>query len=120
MGAAGIPGAISRYTPTRDRIYRVLLGAPHDEWTVSALATAAGPGISTSAARDTIYTLIAAAAMTIVPGHRAVTVQLTATGLTQLQSVEQAWQIRRPVTRTQPQPSSPQHRNQRRPTPRQD
>jgi hypothetical protein len=67
--------------------------------------------------RDTIYILIAAAAMTVVPGYRAVTVRLTATGRNQLQSLEQAWQNRRPVTRISQQPSQTQHPNQRRTTP---
>jgi hypothetical protein len=83
---------IGRHTPIRERIYRVLLSSPEQEWTVRALSEATGDDISVSVARDTIYTLIAAAAMTLVPGRPAITVRLTTTGLTQLQSIANAWQ----------------------------
>jgi hypothetical protein len=117
MGASGIHEAVSRHTPIRERIYQVLLSQPREEWTVRTLKAAAGPDISISMVRDTIYILIAAAAMTVVPGHRAVTVRLTATGRNQLQSLEQAWQNRRPVSRISAQPSPAQHPNQRRTAP---
>jgi hypothetical protein len=35
--------------------------------------------------------LIAAGAMTVVPGNQAITVRLTAAGLTRLQSIEKDW-----------------------------
>jgi hypothetical protein len=89
------PVTINRYTSIRERIYRVLLRYPRDEWTVRALATATGPDISPSAVRDTIYMLIAAAAMSVVPGNRAITVQLTAAGRTRLQSIEKTWRSAR-------------------------
>ena len=117
MGASGIHEAVSRHTPIRERIYQVLLSQPREEWTVRTLKAAAGPDISISMVRDTIYILIAAAAMTVVPGHRAVTVRLTATGRNQLQSLEQAWQNRRPVAGIPAQPRGAQYPNPRRATP---
>jgi hypothetical protein len=89
--------AIGRHTPVRARVYHVLLSAPGREWTVRDLAAATGPDISASAARDIIYALIAAAAMTIVPGNRAVTVRLTTEGINQLRSIDKAWQRGRVV-----------------------
>jgi hypothetical protein len=91
VGAFRDSATVGRRTPVRARIYHVLLSAPLKDWTIRDLATACGDGVSTSSARDTVYTLIAAAAMTVVPGTRAVTVRLTAAGLTQLQSIVSAW-----------------------------
>jgi hypothetical protein len=88
--------AIGRHTPTRERIYRVLLGQPHREWTVRTLTATAGTGISASAVRDTIYLLVAAAAMTVLPGNQALTVRLTADGLTRLQSIDKDWRRSHP------------------------
>jgi hypothetical protein len=91
------PSAIGRHSPVRERVYHVLLSAPGREWTVRDLAAATGPEVSASAARDIVYTLIAAAAMSTVPGNRAVTVRLTNEGLNQLRSIATAWQRGRVV-----------------------
>lgn len=92
MGASRSFAAIDRQTPIKERIYRVLLSSPAEEWTVRTLTTASDTG--TSSVRDTIYMLIAAGAMTVVPGNQAITVRLSAAGLTRLQSIEKAWQRR--------------------------
>jgi len=55
------------------------------------LTATAGTGISTSAVRDTIYLLVAAAAMTVLPGNQAITVRLTADGLMRLQCIDKDW-----------------------------
>ena len=92
MGASrSSPAAIGRHTSIKERIYRVLLSAPGEAWTVRTLTTAAGSDIRTSSVRDTIYMLIAAGAMTVVPGNQAITVRLSADGLTRLRSIEKAW-----------------------------
>jgi hypothetical protein len=99
------PGAIGRYTPTRETVYRVLLSSqPPQEWTVRTLTDATGSKTTTSKVRDTIYMLIAAGAMTIVPGNQAITVRLNDAGLSQLQSIEKAWQ-NRPVARVPHRPA---------------
>jgi len=46
--------------------------------------------------------LIAAGAMTVVPGNQAITVRLSAAGLVRLRSAEKSWQSRR-AARTPPQ-----------------
>jgi hypothetical protein len=89
VGASRSSAAIDRHTPIKERIYRALLSSPAEEWTVRTLTTASDTG--TSSVRDTIYTLIAAGAMTVVPGNQAITVRLTAAGLTRLQSIEKDW-----------------------------
>ena len=95
MGTSKTPAAIDRHTPIKERIYRVLLGYPGEEWTVRTLTTAAGSGIGSSSVRDTIYMLIAAGVVTVVPGNQAITVRLNATGLIRLRSIEKTWQSRR-------------------------
>jgi hypothetical protein len=77
-------------------IYRVLLGDPHREWTVRTLTAMAGTGTSASAVRDTIYLLVAAAAMTVVPGNQVITVRLTADGLMHPKSIDKDWRRSHP------------------------
>jgi hypothetical protein len=82
----------------RAKVYEVLLSTPREDWTIRGLAEASGDGVSISSARDTVYMLIAVAAMTVVPGTRALTVRLTAAGLTQLKSITDTWPpMRQPV-----------------------
>jgi hypothetical protein len=90
---------MSRHTPTRERIYRVLLSDPLREWTVRTLTATAGTGISASAVRDTIYLLVAAAALTVVPGNQVITVRLTADGLMRLRSIDTNWRRSHPGER---------------------
>jgi hypothetical protein len=92
MGTSESPAAIGRHTALRERIYVVLLTSPRQDWTVRTLASATGSGVATSVVRDTIYMLIAAAAMTVVPGNRVITVRLNEAGLTRLQSIVKQWQ----------------------------
>ena len=102
VGMSKNPAAIDRHTPIKERLYRVLLRSPGEEWTVRTLTEATGSDVSTGSVRDTIYMLIAAGAMTVVPGNQAITVRLSAAGLVRLRSVEKAWQSRR-AGRTPPQ-----------------
>jgi hypothetical protein len=95
----------------KEWIYRVLLSSPHEVWTVRTLTTAAASDIRTSSVRDTVYMLIAAGAMTVVPGNQAITVRLSAAGLTRLQSIVKPWRSRY-ATRTPNQATATvQHRS---------
>ena len=102
VGMSKNPAAIDRHTPIKERVYRVLLRSSGEDWTVRTLTDATGSDISTGSVRDIIYMLIAAGAMTVVPGNQAITVRLSAAGLVRLRSVERAWQSRR-AARTPPQ-----------------
>ena len=79
------PGQVS---PSRRRIYAVLLEQPKRQWTVQRLTDALpdDAGVNAGAVRDTVNRLLAHKLLDEVPGHRALTFVLSERGEAELAS----------------------------------
>lgn len=85
---------ISRFSPSRRRIYQVLVGAPHDSWTVRSMTDeiASGHGrVSADAVRVTLYLLAQARIVSESWREGSLTFTLTATGVNRLQGILRSW-----------------------------
>jgi hypothetical protein len=85
---------ISRFSPSRDRIYQVLVGAPDDSWTVRSLTDeiARHPGqVSADAVRVTLYLLAQARIASESWREGSLTFTLTPNGVNQLQGILRSW-----------------------------
>jgi hypothetical protein len=88
---------LTRYSHSRERIFTALLTDPARQWSVADLAKNV-PGVSTEAARTTLYLLLADRLVHQSPGRRQMTFHLSVDGAEVLQHVLRQWQVTRRVS----------------------
>lgn len=89
-----IPSHLTRtHSPAREAIFLLLLGSPHQEWTVRLAMDALGDRskVSIEAVRATLYVLLADGILTTVCGRPGVSMRLTSGGITTLAHVVAGW-----------------------------